>query len=108
MRKLENMDTDVQNAIKRMSDNDVQEIINCINSELPILKLNAIMFGTKFKIKKSEFVNALKNISTNSKITFFGVGLSKFALASLHLLKIQEYEGTDDTVNRFIKSDFDF
>lgn len=108
MMKFKNTDIDVQNVINRMADHDTKAIIYGISSDIAILNLNAVIFGTKFKMKDSEFVETMKNTLINSETKFFGIELNKFVLASLHLLQVQEYVGDDETVNRIIKSNFDF
>lgn len=99
--KLNNIDIDVQKMIVLMEQNDVNAILCGIHSTLPILNLNAIIFGTKFKIKNPDFISEMKNNLIKSNVKFFGTKLSSFVIASLHILGIQKYSGNDTFIRRY-------
>lgn len=96
-----------KNLIDEMRNNNLEAIIYGIQSEVPILNLNAIIFGTKFNVTNLEFINRIKDELVNSKVTLFGVELNNYAIASLHLLGVKKYEGNNETIKRIIKSNFD-
>ena len=103
-----NMNLEIQTLIDQMADNNACAILKGINSDIPILNLNAIIFGTKYKFNNFEFVNNIKERFVDSNIKFFGTELKCFAIASLHLLNVQKYVGFDRTILRLIESNFYF
>ncbi len=98
----------VKEMIHKMTQNDHDAIISGIHSDIPILNLNAIIYGTRYKYNDPEFIDTMKLRFADSKITFFGMELSEFVSASLHLLGVQEYAGDDLLVKNLIRSQFDF
>lgn len=108
MKKSKNTNINIKEEIYKMSQNDRNAIIYGIRSEIPILNLNAIVFGTKFKYSEPEFIEIMKGNFADSEITFFGNELRKFVSASLHLLGVQEYSGDDLLIKNLIKSKFEF
>lgn len=50
-----NMNLEIQTLIDQMADNNVCAILKGINSDIPILNLNAIIFGTKYKFNNNDF-----------------------------------------------------
>lgn len=103
-----NMNLEIQTLIDQMADNNACAILKGINSDIPILNLNAIIFGTKYKFNNNDFVNTIKERFVDSNIKFFGTELKCFAIASLHLLNVQKYVGSDRTILRLIESNFYF
>ena len=98
----------IDTAFKEMVDNNVSALMEGINSNIPILNLNAIIFGTRYKFNNDDFINTIKERFVDSNIKFFGTELKCFAIASLHLLNVQKYVGTDRTILRLIESNFYF
>ena len=99
---------DINTIINNMSNNDLDSIILGVKSDIPVLNLNAVIFGTRFNVKDVDFITALTDDLISSKETFFGNDLSSFVRASLDLLGIQPYNGDDDFTKRLIKSNMNF
>ena len=95
---------EIQNLIDRMSQNDTEAILLGAKSNIPILNLNSILFGTKFKITEEEFLEVLKTKLLNSDDSFMGTPLKIFAVASLDVLGVQKYTGKDAEICNLINS----
>lgn len=106
--ELVNMDLDTQEIINKMSSGNFEAILYGAHSNIPILNLNAIIFGTKYLLKDTDFINIIKSSFLNSNITFFGVEIKKIATASLHLLGVKKYTGEDHFIKELIDSKFNF
>ena len=72
---------------------NIFDIEKAAESDLPIDNLNALLFGTKYKIKTHRFISAIKNKMLCSKASFFGVPMKKYAIAALDVLDIDKYSG---------------
>ncbi len=83
-----------------------KEIIRGISSDSPIVQLNALIYGTKNHVSDLKFTEGVKSIVQTSNVRFFGVPFKKYAMAALDVLKIQEYNGDDDFIQRLIQSEF--
>lgn len=100
--------SDTKNEIEKMSQNDLEAIIDGAKSDLPILNLNSVLFGIKFGIKSDEYISLLRDKLIKSESAFFGVPLSNYVYAALDILEIQKYTGIDTVVLNLIKSKDDF
>lgn len=92
--------------ISEMKNNNVDVIISGATSSSPLLNLNAVLYGTKFKIKSKEFTSALKDNLVHSNEKFFGMPLSEIVIAALDVLGVEKYSGTDKLILRLISSEF--
>ncbi len=108
MTKSKNMDIDdVQYIIDRMKEGHVEAFLYGMDSDIPILNLNAVNFGTKYHCQRKEFIDRLKKL-TDSNITFFGNEMKQFAVAALDVLGVQTYTGNDAFIKKLITSQFQF
>lgn len=92
--------------IKAIADYDTDAIVQGITNESPIVQLNALIYGTKMKLKSQTFVGGVHSL-TDSDSVFFGVPMWKYAKAALHVLEIKKYTGDDDFILRLIDSGFE-
>lgn len=99
--------TDFNAIIDLMASGNEEAIILGINSITPILNMNAIIFGAKFKCTNKIFVDALSNRFIRSPVTLMGNEISQFALAALDVIGIQKYYGNDEFIIKLIKSNFE-
>lgn len=97
-------DDDMANAVEKMEKGDIDTIISCVYSDIPILVLNAIIFGGQHRIKDASFIRRLKEDLIFSDITFFGKKLSDFVEVTLDLLDVQKYKGNDDYIKELINT----
>lgn len=104
--KSVNTNNSVNSLIARMSTNDMHAVLLGAKSDIPILNLNAVIFGTKFRCTSPEFIELLKTKMLDSSVSFMGTPLESFATAALDILGVQEYNGTDDFICKLISSDF--
>ncbi len=49
-------DNDISNAINKMENGNVDTIIACANSKIPILVFNAVIFGGKHQVRNKPFI----------------------------------------------------
>ena len=101
-------DDEINALIERMAMNDTEAILLGAQSDIPILNLNATIFGAKFRCTSPEFAEMLKTKMLYSDSTFMGTPLASFAVAALDVLRIQKYRGTDKFICELISSNFDF
>lgn len=84
-----------------------EKIMKDIASEVPFAVLNAIIDGTKSKIKEKWFIEAVVSNKGNDE-TIMHIPISSFAYASLDVLGIEQYTGNDENVLKLIKTGFNF
>ncbi len=108
MKKSNDTNFDTQELINKMASGDEPSIIIGVDSDVPVLNLNAVLFGAKYKIKNPNFINTIRNKLLYSEDSFFGIKLSDYVQAALHVLGVQKYVGYDYFINRLIESNFDF
>lgn len=109
MNKSADTNSSIQTLINKMELGNEEAIITGIHSQIPIVNINAIIFGTRYKCKSEDFIQAIKNNFVDSDASFFGgIMLSDFAKASLHILNVTEYDGDREMIKRLIDSDMTF
>ena len=81
-------DNDISNAINKMENGDIDTIIACANSKIPILVLNAVIFGGKHQVRNKSFIQKLKEDLLFSHITFFGKEFTDYVKNTLDLLDV--------------------
>lgn len=100
MQKLEDLET-------FRSEELVEKVVEYATSSSSLKQLNAVLWGTKHRVRDERFIAAMLNM-LNSDARFFGMPLSDYTQAALHVLGVQEYTGDDYSVLRLIQSDFNF
>ncbi len=105
MKRLEDMNT--QELISEMQSQNYDAILYCIKAKLPILNLNAVVFGARYKYKSDDFLRSLVLLES-SPHSFFGMPMSSFVLAALDVLDVRHYDGDDEFIKRIIQSQFQF
>lgn len=95
----------VQKLIDDMHGGNTDAIINNISSEVPFVVLHAIMSGTKSGLKEPAFLEGVRSAEA-SDASLLGIPVSKVATASLHLLDVKKYDGSDIVVKQLIESKF--
>lgn len=96
-----------QQIIEKMKFGDVDIIEQNIESDVPILVLNAIIFGTQKRIKSEAFISGLKSAVENHEI-LMGKKINDFAIAALHILNEKKYVGSNEVINELIKSKMNY
>lgn len=96
--------------LDEIRENSVDQFNNIVvryaTSDSPIENLNAVLFGTKYKCKEQQFVDALVKM-LDSPERFFGTPLKLYVQASLDVLDVQHYTGDDNFVIELIQSGFE-
>lgn len=90
-----------------MYDKEFDKIMQNISSSNPFLIMNAIIEGTKHNITDKRFINAVKHNKSNEE-TILNIPIRCIAQASLHILNIEQYIGTDNLVKRLIQTKLEF
>lgn len=93
-------------VIKLMEENNIEAIIFGAESDLPILNLNSVIFGAKYKVSSEKFISLLKEKLIKSEASFFGMSLSKIVTAALDVLGVEKYSGNDISIIRLVNSNF--
>lgn len=86
---------------------DKENILQNIMKKEAFFVMNAVINGTKANLHDDDFIAAVKNNKTNSD-TIMNVPVNYVAIAALHLLEIEKYNGTEQVINSLIESKFDF
>lgn len=94
-----------QHLIEKMHSGDLDAIMEGISSNCDILILNAIMAGTKQKVKNAAFIDGII-AAAHSEAILLGVPLKSAARASLHLLGHRLYTGADPMILSMIETGF--
>lgn len=100
--------TDLQAKIAAMYQGDLQEILSGICDERQILVVNAIITGTRQKIRDTAFVERLHQLTADSETKLLNVPISFFAIAALDILGIKRYTGDDEYIKKLIDSKLQF
>ena len=103
---IENHNT--QALIDSMVSGNAEAIIIGIQSEIPILIMNAILQGAKHCITDSSFIRALQEKHVNSDVVLLGVRIGSCAIAALDYLNIKKYKGDDQFITGLIETKFQY
>ena len=95
----------LQNRIDAMYNGDKATIIESVNSSVDILVMNAIISGTRAKIKDNDFLVGVSKAKENRTI-LMGIPIGSVAEAALCYLKETKYMGDDEIVKNLIRSGF--
>lgn len=90
-------------TIEKMKHGDKETIISCINSHVPLLVLDSVIYGGKHKVKELSYIEKLKEHLHNSNVAFFGTPLSTYIKAALDVLDVLPYNGDDEYVKNWIE-----
>ena len=97
----------MNNIIKKMQLGDISTLKRGFDAKGAIYHINAIAWTTKNNIQNEELISSIKKLTTDDTL-INGYTVGQFALASLDLLNIQKYNGSDISIKNLIKSNFDF
>ena len=98
-----------QDKIDKMLQGDKAILKQSLESNNAILRMIAIINCTKFKINDNETIKNIKMLVKDSSfIDICGFKVCEVAIASLHLLKVERYQGEDNSILRLIKSNLEF
>lgn len=103
------MENDSQKLINSMLKGDAVSIKKGFDSDSILLKIDAIICAVKKKTSDKEIIKEIISLKNNThylRSVAFTVG--EFAIAGLHLLGIEQYNGDNASINRLIESKFDF
>lgn len=109
MKGKQSMENDSQKLINNMLEGDIASIKKGFASNSILIKIDAIICAVKEKTSDKEIINeitSLKNDGRYLRSVAFTVG--EFAIAGLHLLGIESYDGENPSIKRLIESKFDF
>jgi len=95
----------VQFLIDEMHRGNTEIICKGIESDNPLLCLNAIMAGARQGVKEKRYLEALK-VAKGSKDRVLGFSVHNFSVAALHLLGAECYEGDDEDILALIQFGF--
>lgn len=87
-------------------ENDIDAILYGAKSSLPILNMNSVLFGARYKITSPEFVDVLKLKLKKSEAKFFGMPFADIVTAALDVLGVEKYYGDDEFILNLISSQF--
>ena len=93
---------EIQNEIKMMYNGNKKKIVKNIKSENKIILVNAIIAGTQYQIKDSEFIEGLKTLTIKDD-SVLHIPISSIAIASLDILDEVKYYGDDDYIIKLIR-----
>lgn len=92
----------IQSEIDKMKNGEKNVVIDSICSGIPILQINAILFGVKHGIDDPIFLKTLSEL-TDSDVNVFGVSMSECAKAACDVLNVIPYRGSEERVIRIIE-----
>lgn len=98
-----------QDIINRMLNGEVTAIKLGLDSNDTVLRINAIIHSTTFKINDKYIIEKIESLTEDNnylRICAFTVG--EFATASLHIRGIKKYSGDNISIKRLIESQFNF
>lgn len=93
--------------ISAMRNGDVKSILQGLDHQGAIYRMNAIGFAALNKITIIDVTQKIHNLE-NDNVQFDGYTVSDFAIAALDILKVKKYAGTDDQIKALIESEFEF
>ncbi len=93
----------INDEIKSMYDGDYEAIIAGIQSETPILVMNAIIAGVQHNVQDKKYVEGLRKEKEND-IELLNVQIKDVAIAGLDILGIEKYMGNDVRIKKYIST----
>ena len=89
------------------SQTEIEMILTQLSgSKSPMERLNAILFGAKYKVKTAQFIDNVSRMAGDEANTFFGTPMSSFATAVLDVLGVKKYTGDDGYILEMVESGF--
>ena len=86
---------------------EIETVITLLSeSKSPMERLNAILFGAKYKVKTAQFIDNVSRMTSGETNTFFGTPMSSFATAALDVLGVKKYTGDDGYILEMVESGF--
>ena len=92
--------------IRNMSVGDENAILEALSHKGLLVRINGIIFATKFRVKRPEIVETIKSLQSDSA-WYDGYSVSQFATAGLHIMGEEDYVGDDETILELIESRFE-
>ena len=89
--------TNIQLQIDDMHNGNVVAIVKGVFSPAPIVVMNAILAGTQHNLHDTGFVDGVRRAVESNEI-LLNIPLRSVAIASLHLLGIEQYCGQDNMI----------
>lgn len=99
--------SEIQFNVDNMYDGSTVAILNGISSMSSVEVLNAIVAGTRLKLKDKEFIKGLEKAGNNEE-ALMGIPIKEFAMAALDILNIEKYSGNSVRVREMIQCGLKF
>lgn len=93
--------------ISEMQNGDVKSILQGLDHQGAIYRMNAIGFAALNKIAIFDVLQKIQLLK-NDDVQFDGYTVSDFAIAALDILKVEKYAGAENQIKALIESGFDF
>ncbi len=72
-----------------------------------VVRINGIMNAVKFKSNDKKNIDKIISLKSDNQ-SVIGYTVSQFATAALHVLGIENYNGSDEQIHELIDSEFEF
>lgn len=90
--------------MKKSSESETEELLNRLQSDWPYTCLNAIKYCATHNITEPEIIMVLKKLKYSSLQDW--VKVADVAMATLHILKMEQYNGDNPLIFELINTNF--
>ena len=101
----------VKPDLQKVYAGDKNSILSAMLCDASFYRMNGIIEAVKHGFKEPAVERQIRNLTSDNTGTLTltgGYTVSDFALAALHVLGIESYNGTRENVKAIIKSKFEF
>ena len=95
----------MQQKIDEMHGGNTDAIIAGVHSKNDYVVMNAILSGSRLRVKSKEFIDGVKKAQENEAV-LLGIPIKSVAKASICFIENRSYKGSDPVVESLIKNKF--
>lgn len=97
----------LQTIVSNMAVGNEEAILYGLQHKGALIRVNGIINAVKYQCVNDEVSKIIYQLKDDMNIVE-GYSVSQFAIAALHILKIETYTGDNEQINDLIEYEFDF
>lgn len=97
----------LQTIVSNMAIGNEEAILYGLKHKGALIRVNGIVNAVKYQCVNDEVYKLIYQLKDDMNLVE-GYSVSQFAIAALHVLKIETYTGGDEQINDLIEYEFEF